>query len=92
MKMSHELASRTAGPLWGLLLGIFLAAAGAGFGYYLMVSDKADRGDESLAVAAVVLGVLLAVYAARELLRKPARPAKKLQRSWKNTSPPSRRS
>jgi hypothetical protein len=79
MKMSHELASRTAGPYWGLLFGVFLAVAGAGFGYYVMVSGEADRSDEFLAVAAVVFGVLLAVCAARELLHKPARPSKKLQ-------------
>ncbi|CAD6561247.1 hypothetical protein ACFQ3P_37935 [Paraburkholderia sabiae] len=79
MKMSHQLASRTAGPLWGLLFGVMLTVAGVAFGYYLTASGEADRGDESLAVAAVVLGVSVAVYAARELLRKPARASKKLQ-------------
>ncbi|KPD16472.1 hypothetical protein ADM96_25845 [Burkholderia sp. ST111] len=71
MKMSHRLASSdNAGPVWGLILGMFMTAIGIGLWFYAISSVPTGRQDESLAVAAMVIGVFLAVYAGRELRHK----------------------
>lgn len=71
MKMSHSLGSSdTAGPVWGLILGLLMTAIGIGLWFYVAVSVPPGRQDESLAVAATLIGVFLAVYAGRELCRK----------------------
>jgi hypothetical protein len=44
MKMSHELASRTPGPLWGLALGLLHSTAGLGFGYYVIAIGRRGPG------------------------------------------------
>jgi hypothetical protein len=67
MKMSHSLQSDTAGPVWGLLLGMFLMVAGIGIWIYAKSSGPGDSLDESLAMAAVLVGTFLAVYAGREI-------------------------
>ena len=68
MKMSHRLASSdNAGPVWGLILGMFMTAIGIGLWFYATSSAPTGRQDESLAVAAMVIGLFLAVYAGREL-------------------------
>ncbi|WP_259294884.1 hypothetical protein [Paraburkholderia sp. DHOC27] len=69
--MSHRLESaNTAGPLWGLLFGVFMAAIGMGLWFHAASTVEAGQQDESLAVAALVIGLFLAVYAGRELLQK----------------------
>jgi hypothetical protein len=71
MKMSHRLASSdNAGPVWGLILGMFMTAIGIGLWFYATSSAPTGRQDESLAVAAMVIGLFLAVYAGRELRHK----------------------
>jgi hypothetical protein len=71
MKMSHRLASSdSAGPVWGLIFGMFMTVVGIGLWFYATSSAPTGRQDESLAVAAVVIGLFLAVYAARELRHK----------------------
>ena len=68
MKMSHRLASSdTTGPVWGLIFGIFMTAVGVGLWFYTTLSEPHGRQDESLAVAAILIGLFSAVYAAREL-------------------------
>ena len=68
MKMSHRLASSdTAGPVWGLVFGILMTAIGIGLWFYGMLSASHGRQDESLAIAAMLIGPFLAVYAGREL-------------------------
>lgn len=67
MKMSHRLQSDTAGPVWGLLLGMFLMVAGIGLWIYAKSSGAGDSLDESLAMAAMLVGTFLAVYAGREI-------------------------
>jgi hypothetical protein len=71
MKMSHRLASSdNAGPVWGLLFGMFMTAVGIGLWFYATSSAPTGLQDESLAVAAALIGLFLAVYAGRELCRK----------------------
>ncbi|MGF6636498.1 hypothetical protein [Paraburkholderia sp. MM6662-R1] len=71
MKMSHRLASSdTAGPMWGIIFGIFMTAIGMGLWFYATLSTAPERHDESLAVAAVLIGLFLAVYAGLELCHK----------------------
>jgi len=71
MKMSHRLGnSDTAGPVWGLIFGLLMTAIGMGLWFYATLSAPPGWQDESLAVAAVLIGLFLAVYAGRELCRK----------------------
>jgi hypothetical protein len=71
MKMSHRLESPdTAGPVWGLVFGMFMTAIGMGLWFYAMSSLPSGRQDESLAVAAGIVGLFSAVYAGRELCHK----------------------
>jgi drug/metabolite transporter (DMT)-like permease len=71
MKMSHRLdSSDTAGPVWGLIFGLLMTAIGMGLWFYATLSIDSGRQDESLAVAATLVGLFLAVYAGRELRRK----------------------
>jgi drug/metabolite transporter (DMT)-like permease len=71
MKMSHRLdSSDTAGPVWGLIFGLLMTAIGMGLWFYATRSIDSGRQDESLAVAATLVGLFLAVYAGRELRRK----------------------
>lgn len=71
MKMSHRLASSgTAGPVWGLILGMLTTTIGMGLRFYATLSASPGRQDESLAVAAMLIGLFLAVYAERELRHK----------------------
>ncbi len=71
MKMSHRLdSSDTAGPVWGLIFGLLMTAIGMGLWFYATRSIDSGRQDESLAVAATLVGLFFAVYAGRELRRK----------------------
>jgi drug/metabolite transporter (DMT)-like permease len=71
MKMSHSLGSPdTAGPVWGFVFGVFMTAIGMGLWFYATSSAPSGRQDESLAVAAVIVGLFSAVYAGRELRHK----------------------
>lgn len=71
MKMSHRLeTSDTAGPVWGLIFGMLMTAIGIGLWFYATWSAHPGRQDESLAVAAMLIGLFVAVYAARELSHK----------------------
>ena len=65
--MSHRLQSRSAGPVWGLIMGMFLVAVAIGIWIYVKSLQPGDSLDESLAMAAMLLGVFLAVYAGREI-------------------------
>lgn len=67
MKMSHRLQSDSAGPVWGLILGMFLMVAGIGIWIYVKSSEPGNSHDESLAMAAMLVGTFLAVYAGREI-------------------------
>lgn len=69
MKTLHKLRSRTAGPVWGLVFGILISAVGLGLWFYARTSSSSE-GDQSVAVAAVLIGVFLTVYAAREIGRR----------------------
>ncbi|WP_069268550.1 hypothetical protein [Paraburkholderia nodosa] len=69
MKMSHSMQSDSAGPVWGLILGVILMMVGIGIGIYVRSSEPGGSLDESLAMSAVTAGALLAVYASREIRR-----------------------
>jgi hypothetical protein len=68
MKKLHRLQSQTAGPVWGLVFGVFMTAVGIGLWFYAEMAYSADRTDESVAVASMLIGVFSAVYAGREIL------------------------
>jgi drug/metabolite transporter (DMT)-like permease len=71
MKMSHRLESHdTAGPVWGLIFGVLMTAIGMGLWFYASSLVPPGRQDESLAVAAMLIGLFAAVYAGRELWQK----------------------
>jgi hypothetical protein len=47
-----------------------MTAIGMGLWFYATLSPASGRRDESLAVAAVIVGLFSAVYAGRELCQK----------------------
>jgi hypothetical protein len=49
---------------------MFMTAVGIGLWFYATSQAPAGRQDESLAVAAVIVGLFSAVYAGRELCHK----------------------
>lgn len=59
-----------AGPIWGVIAGILMVATGIGLGIASKLVNGAGNFDESLAISAVMFGVLLAVYAGHEMTRK----------------------
>ncbi|AUT72348.1 hypothetical protein [Paraburkholderia hospita] len=67
MKLSHKLASHKAGPVWGLAFGLLVTLAGIGLWCNAKLSASTGQFDESLSVAAVLVGVLAAIYALHEL-------------------------
>ncbi|MGF6447110.1 hypothetical protein QF002_007986 [Paraburkholderia youngii] len=56
MKMSHRMKSDSPGPVWGLITGIFLMVAGIGIWIYVQSSKPGNSIDESLAMAAMLVG------------------------------------
>lgn len=70
MKKLHKLQSQTAGPVWGLVFGVFMTAVGIGLWCCAETTYSAGRTDESVAVASMVIGVFSAVYAGREILHR----------------------
>jgi hypothetical protein len=69
MKMSHRLQSQSAGPVRGLVFGILMSAVGLGLWFCAGVSPR----DQSVAVAALLIGVFVTVYAAREIRHRKRR-------------------
>ncbi|WP_061118435.1 MULTISPECIES: hypothetical protein [unclassified Caballeronia] len=67
MKMAHRVTSSTSGPEWGLVFGLIMTAIGVAL-WYRGVSSFADTVDQSLGVAALLVGVFMSVYAGRETL------------------------
>jgi hypothetical protein len=67
MKKPHKFQRQAAGPVWGLVFGAFMTAAGIGLWLYAKAPHRPSQFDESLAVAAVLIGVFAAVYAGREI-------------------------
>ena len=67
MKFSHRLDSHHAGPAWGLAFGLLVTLAGVALWCDAKLSSSAGRFDEPLAVAAVLVGVFVAIYAGHEL-------------------------
>jgi hypothetical protein len=67
MKFSHKLGSQKAGPVWGFAFGSLVTLAGVGLWCNAKLASTAGRFDEPLAVAAVLVGVFAAIYAAHEL-------------------------
>lgn len=70
MKKLHRLPSQTAGPVWGLVFGVFMTAVGIGLWYCAETANSSGRTDESVAIAATPIGVFSAVYAGREILHR----------------------
>ena len=70
MKLSHEVSSRTAGPVWGIALGVLLTAAGIALWCDAALSASGSTVDESLAVASLLVGIFAIIYAAHELRRR----------------------
>lgn len=69
MKMSHRLQSQTPGPAWGLAFGLFLTSVGAGLWFYAKAT-QGPKFDESVGVAALLIGLFSVVYAARKIHHK----------------------
>jgi apolipoprotein N-acyltransferase len=70
VKNLHRLQSQTAGPVWGLVFGAFMTAVGIGLWWYAETLHAPTQFDESVAVAATLIGVFLVVYAGREIHHK----------------------
>lgn len=70
MKFSHTISSHKAGPVWGIAFGLVVTLAGVGLWCAAKLSSNAGRFDEPMAVAAVLVGVFAAIYAAHELRRR----------------------
>ncbi|WP_345815887.1 hypothetical protein AAGS40_16655 [Paraburkholderia sp. PREW-6R] len=69
--MSHRFASaNTAGPVWGLFLGALMTFVGMGLWFNTTLAVMPERQEQSLAVASMLVGLFLAVYAGREVCRQ----------------------
>jgi divalent metal cation (Fe/Co/Zn/Cd) transporter len=67
MKLSHKFNSGKAGPVWGVAFGLLVTSAGVGLWYDAQLSVSVGRFNESLSVAAILIGVLVVTYAVHEL-------------------------
>lgn len=67
MKKSHTLPTHHAGPVWGLIFAAFMATVAAALWTYAKAHTGSGHLDKSLAVGAAVVGVFVAVCAAREI-------------------------
>ncbi|WP_250516963.1 hypothetical protein [Caballeronia sp. INDeC2] len=67
MKMAHRVTSSTGGPAWGLVFGLIMTAIGVALWCHGAFSF-ADTVDQSLGVAALLVGAFMSVYAGREML------------------------
>ncbi|MFM0323470.1 hypothetical protein [Caballeronia glebae] len=67
MKMTHRITSSTSGPAWGLAFGLMMTAIGVAL-WWRGVSSFPDTVDESLGIAALLVGIFMSVYAGREIL------------------------
>lgn len=65
--MSQKLRSESAGPIWGLIFGLFFTGIGIGLLFYATYLHAASPFDEVLASGALLVGLFSAVYSAREL-------------------------
>lgn len=70
MKKRHKIEPVTTGPLWGLIFGVFVAEVGICLWFYGETLDDSGQVDEFLAVTAAIVGVILVVYACREILHQ----------------------
>lgn len=70
MKLSHRTSASTAGPIWGIALGLLLSAVGVALWCDARLSASASRLDEPLAVASLLVGVFVAIYAGHEIRRQ----------------------
>lgn len=73
MKRSHKLHSRTAVPFWLLSGGLLLSIAGVALWCRAMTATLDGQTDQSLAVSALLLGVIATVYGAHELSERRRR-------------------
>lgn len=60
----------SAGPIWGVIAGVLLVAAGIGLGIASKLLNTSGKFNESLSISATMFGVLLAVYAGHEMTRR----------------------
>ncbi|WP_175779071.1 hypothetical protein [Burkholderia cenocepacia] len=61
---------KTAGPIWGVAAGLFLAGAGLSLGIFPAVLRSAGSANDFMASGAAMLGIFLVVYSTHELRRK----------------------
>lgn len=66
MKMAHQIRSSTGGPGWGLAFGLIMTAIGVALWCHGAISWH-DTVDQSLGVAALLVGIFMSVYAGREI-------------------------
>jgi len=67
MKLSHKLHSRTAAPLWVLAFGLLFSVIGVSLWCHATAATPAGQTRQSLAVTAILLGVIAAVYGVQRL-------------------------
>jgi len=70
MKLSHEAGSRSAGPIWGIALGLLLTAAGVAILCDAKLTAYGSMLDESMAVGSLLIGIFATIYSAHELRRR----------------------
>ncbi|SAK99425.1 hypothetical protein AWB80_07656 [Caballeronia pedi] len=68
MKMAHRISSSATGPAWELVFGAIMTALGVALWCYGKLAWP-DNVDQSLGVAALLIGVFISVYAGHEILR-----------------------
>jgi hypothetical protein len=73
MKRSHKLHSQSAAPFWLLSVGLLVSIAGVALWCRAMTATSTGQTNQSLAVSAVLLGVIATVYAAHELSQRRRR-------------------
>ncbi|MDF0504660.1 hypothetical protein POK33_28425 [Burkholderia cenocepacia] len=61
---------KTAGPIWGVAAGLFLAAAGLSLGIFPQSLHSSGSANDFMASGVAMLSVFLVVYSTHELRRK----------------------
>jgi len=70
MKLAHKLHSRTVAPWWAFAFGLLLSVMGVSLWCHASATTQAGQTRQSVAVTAILLGVIAAVYGVHELSQR----------------------
>ncbi|RKU00567.1 hypothetical protein C7H84_26105 [Burkholderia sp. Nafp2/4-1b] len=65
--------NESAGPIWGVVAGLILAAVGLSIGFFPKFLQSTGTLSDFIASGVAMVGIFLVVYAIHELRRRPHR-------------------